>query len=164
MKTPAALSATRSSASAGGLGPEGVGDAVGAGLVRSLELADDITPELLREIQARRATLQVERAATEARLDALRAGAGPEPQIPALPDLLPQGSIALDQMPEELARRASASKCTSELIRSTSGYTGTRQAKTAEARKSCRRSHLSRAPGRIRTCAHASGGSKIEGL
>ncbi|MEV5413165.1 recombinase family protein [Thermopolyspora sp. NPDC052614] len=75
-----------------------------ARLVRSLELTDDLTAELVRDIQLRAGKLAADQEEKTAELDRLRR-AEPVRQSPELLDALPTGAPDLTMLPEEILRR-----------------------------------------------------------
>jgi hypothetical protein len=75
-------------------------------LLRTLEIADDVDQEMVRDINERRAELKAERAALEAQLAEAEQGA----QQLVNPDLLhrlPIGHVDIDALPDEMSRRCS---------------------------------------------------------
>ena len=73
-------------------------------LVRALELADDLDPELLTDISHRRKELAAERTRLRERLDQLHT-VELQRSNPGLLNLLPVGPCDLDALPEDIARR-----------------------------------------------------------
>lgn len=73
-------------------------------LVRTLELADHVDEELIRDISTRAAQLSSDRNARQAELADLER-ARPEQPCPELLDLLPIGPAAIHDLPEDLQRR-----------------------------------------------------------
>ncbi|TQM05982.1 DNA invertase Pin-like site-specific DNA recombinase [Pseudonocardia kunmingensis] len=71
--------------------------------IRSLELVDDPDPDLLRDINERRAELRAHRQDLETQLDAAEARIHAAPN-PDLIDALPVTRVEVDQLPEHLAR------------------------------------------------------------
>jgi len=71
-------------------------------LVRALELADDLDPELLTDISHRRKELAAERTRLRERLDQLHTAELQRPN-PELLDVLPVGPCDLDTLPEDIA-------------------------------------------------------------
>ncbi len=71
--------------------------------IRSLELVDDPDPDLLRDINERRAELRAHRQQLESQLDEAEARIHAAPN-PDLIDALPITRVEVDQLPEELAR------------------------------------------------------------
>jgi len=71
--------------------------------IRSLELVDDPDPDLLRDINERRAELRAHRQELESQLDEAEARIHAAPN-PDLIDALPITRVEVDQLPEELAR------------------------------------------------------------
>lgn len=71
--------------------------------IRSLELVDDPDPDLLRDINERRAELRAHRQDVETQLDTAQARIHAAPN-PDLIDALPITRVEVDQLPEQLAR------------------------------------------------------------
>jgi DNA invertase Pin-like site-specific DNA recombinase len=73
-------------------------------LLRTLEVADDVSKDMVRDINERRAELKVERATLEAQLEEVEDAARQAPNADLLQQL-PLGSICLDGLPDELSRQ-----------------------------------------------------------
>lgn len=76
----------------------------GKNLLRTLEVADDVSKEMVRDINERRAELKVERTALEAQLEEAEETARQAPNADLLHEL-PIGSVRLDGLPDELSRQ-----------------------------------------------------------
>ncbi|WP_171050060.1 recombinase family protein [Nocardia cyriacigeorgica] len=72
-------------------------------LVRSLELVDEPDSDLIRDINERRAELRAQQAQLRTKLESLRTEAVDAPN-PSLIEQLPNGYIAVEKLPLELAR------------------------------------------------------------
>lgn len=75
-----------------------------ARLVRALEMADDLDPELLADTNHRRGELATERTRLRERLDELHT-TELQRSNPDLLEVLPVGACDLDALPEDIARR-----------------------------------------------------------
>ncbi|SED61802.1 Site-specific DNA recombinase [Amycolatopsis tolypomycina] len=73
-------------------------------LLRTLEVADDVSKEMVRDINERRAELKVEKASLEAQLEEAEETARQAPNADLLHEL-PLGAVRLDGLPDELSRQ-----------------------------------------------------------
>ncbi|MFD8494848.1 recombinase family protein [Amycolatopsis sp. NPDC059657] len=78
--------------------------AKGKNLLRTLEVAEDVDQDFIRDVNERRAELKIQRTTLEAQLDEVEEGRRKAPN-PALLPLLPTGEIKLGGLPDELTRQ-----------------------------------------------------------